>query len=237
MSGTRLEINSPLSSTTIDRLVSEATAHRPRTIIDHGCGWGALLLRAAAAAPGARCRGLDVDGPHVDRGRRAAVELGLADRVTFEVGSSTDEDEVADLVISTGAFHAFGSLDEALSALAERVGPGGRLLFGIEYWRALPTTEELDRMWEDASVTDCLGLPELVETLHHHQWRILDMHDSTSQEFDAFEVGHLREREEWLLHHADDLVRAEQEAAWTSWLRGHRRSMGFVTFVLARTAR
>lgn len=234
--GARLEINSPLSRESIDRLLAAATAHDPRTIIDHGCGWGTVLLRAAALAPDARGRGLDIHGPDIDRARRAAEDLGLADRVSFEVGSSADDDATADLVLSIGAFHAFGTPAQALDALAARLAPGGRLLFGIEYWRTPPTTEELGHMWEGASLEDCADLPALVDLLLDAGWRVLDLHDSTVGEFDAFEIGHLREREEWLTEHWSQKVHAEQAASWSSWLRGHRRSMGFATLLLGRAA-
>ena len=68
--------------------------------------------------------------------------------------------------------------------------------------------------------------------MHAAGWRVLDLHDTTRQEFDAFEVGHLREREEWLLDHPAHDLRADLDRAWTAWLRGHRRSMGFVTLLL-----
>lgn len=234
--GARLEIHSPLSLDSVDRLLREATAHQPGTIVDHGCGAGAMLLRAASLVPSARCRGLDIHGPDLDRARRAAEARGLVDRVDFVLGPSAEDEDPADLVLSVGAFHAFGTLEQALEALAVRVAPGGRLLFGIEYWQQSPTPEELAHMWEGASLADCLDLPTLVETLFAAGWRVLDLHDSTRGEFDAFEVGLLREREEWLAEHSSPEVRTAQEESWRSWLRGHRRSMGFVTFLLGRAA-
>lgn len=91
-------------------------------------------------------------------------------------------------------------------------------------------------MGEGAAIEDCYDLPSLVETMLAADWRILDLRDSTRQEFDAFERGHLREREELLLDHPTPEVRTAQEKAWRSWLRGHRRSMGFATFLLGRAA-
>lgn len=77
-----------------------------------------------------------------------------------------------------------------------------------------------------------------MDQLHVAEWRIFDLHDSTRTEFDAYEAGHLREREEWLAQQTADVRRelpdrADLDRAWTSWLRGHRRTMGFVTFILA----
>lgn len=79
--------------------------------------------------------------------------------------------------------------------------------------------------------------PNCVDLLHDAGWRILDLHDTTRTEFDDFEVGHQREREEWLVSHPNhpdhQLVQGDLDQAWSSWLRGHRHPMGFATFVLA----
>jgi len=230
--GACLEVNSPLSSAALDRLVAAATAHAPRRIIDHGCGWGTILLRALDAAPQAQGLGIDVHAPDIARARAAAEAGGLADRARFEVGESSDWADRADLLLSIGAYQAFGDVAAALVALAARLEPGGRVLLGVEIWRSRPTDGELAHMWEGATEQDCLTLADLVDLVHQEGFRILDLHESTPEEFDAFELGHLREREEWLLEHPGHAVRGELDAAWTAWLRGHRRPMGFVTLLL-----
>lgn len=68
--------------------------------------------------------------------------------------------------------------------------------------------------------------------MHTAGWRVLDLHDSTRTELDQFELGQLREREDWLLTRPNHPVRQELDRAWSSWLRGHRRAMGFVSVVL-----
>lgn len=230
--GARLELNSPLAPASLERLIVAATRHRPSVVIDHGCGWGTSLLEALRLCPDARGRGVEVHPPDLARARDLACELELSERVEWVEGSSADDPTTADLLISIGAYQAFGSPGEALSALRTRLNPGGRLLFGLEYWQAPPTEQELTQMWQGACADDCLSLPEVIATAHEGGWRVLDLHDSTRTEFDAFEVGHLREREEWLLQHDDATVRTEQDRAWQSWLQGHRRPMGFVTLLL-----
>ncbi|WP_161958532.1 class I SAM-dependent methyltransferase [Ornithinimicrobium cavernae] len=232
--GARLELNSPLSAASAARLVAAATAHAPELIIDHGCGWGTLLLDALASVPTAHGTGIDVHAPDIDRAWATAEQRGLTDRVTFVTGSSEDVRDRADLLISIGAFQALGTIEEALARLAELLRTGGRLLFGSEYWQARPTPEELALMWDGARVEDCLDLPGLIGRVQAAGWRVLDLHDSTRTEFDAFEVGHLREREEWLLEHPGHPVRAELDQDWAAWLRGRRRPMGFVTLLLGR---
>lgn len=230
--GAHLRYNSPLAAETVDRMLRVATAHNPRMVVDHGCGWGTVLLEALALCPEARGRGIEIHAPDRVRAEAAVGERGLTDRVDWVTGSSREDHTTADLLISLGAYQGFGSPAEALTGLRRRLNPGGRLLFGLEYWLAPPSEQELAQMWEGASSTDCLTLAEIVAAAHDSRWRVLDLHDSTRAEFDAFDVGHFREREEWLLTHNDDTVRAEQDRAWQSWLRGHRRPMGFVTLLL-----
>lgn len=235
--GARLLLNSPLSEASVDRLIAGASEGVPERIVDHGCGWAEVLLRAVAYTPTATGLGVEIHQPDLDRAGAAAAERGLSDRVDLRYGKAADHREPADLLINIGSYQAFGQIADAARVLREDLRPGGRALFGAEYWQALPTDDELARMWPDASVDDCLQLPEIVDQLHDAGWRILDLYDSTRTEFDAFEVGHLREREEWLVGHRDhpdhDTVRSELDQSWSSWLRGHRRSMGFVTLVLA----
>jgi hypothetical protein len=193
-----------------------------------------MWLAARTAAPAATGLGGDSHEPDVDRARRAATALGLADRATFIPGDAADHEQSAELLINLGAHHAFGDGPAAaLTALRRRSAPGTRLLFGTEYWSTLPTEGELAHMWPDATTSDCLLLPALVDEVHLTGWRILLLHDSTRGELDDYEVGHRLEREEWLLAHPeDDELRTELDASWASWLRGHRRPFGFVTMLL-----
>jgi hypothetical protein len=193
-----------------------------------------MLLAALAAAPGATGLGLDIHEPDVDRAQRAAIARGLADRATFATGDAVDHQHAADLLINLGAHHAFGDGPAAaLAALRQRSVTGTRLLFGTEYWSSLPTDDELAHMWPDASRSDCLLLPDLLDLVHASGWRLLLLHDATRNELDDYEIGYRLEREEWLLQHpTDGALRADLDASWSSWLRGHRRPFGFVTMLL-----
>lgn len=230
--GAMLAINSPLSAETVQRLARTATAHRPATIVDHGCGWAAMLLACLDEAPSARGIGLDVHQPDIVRGGAAAQARGLSDRVELRAAEAATNTDAADLLINLGAFHAFGTIAEALAALRNRRAEGGRLLFGCEYWVEPPTADQLAHMWPDAAVSDCAELPEIAEAAGAAGWHVLDLHDSTRAEFDAFDLGHLRERQEWLTRHRDHPDAGQLAAEVTDWLRGHRRPMGFATFLL-----
>ena len=96
---TRLIFHGPLSEARASRLVARLTRNTPRTVLDIGCGWGELMLRILAAAPGATGFGLDTDESDLARGRDNARARGLAGRVTFvrESGVGTRRGQTASL--------------------------------------------------------------------------------------------------------------------------------------------
>lgn len=229
-------INSPISDASLAQMISRAVAHQPQTIIDHGCGWGEALLQALEAAPDATGIGIDVHEGDITRAVGLAQDRGLQDRARFVNGSSADADERADLLINLGAYHAFGTPDEALAALRTSLHPGGRLLFGFEFWTHPPTEEELSHMWEGTTADECLLLPDMVDLITSAGWRTLDLFESTVQEWDAFERGLQRDREEWLIAHPDHeeaaAVRKDLDEDRSRSIRGTRGVMGFAVVLL-----
>src|SRR5690348_14457748 len=114
-------LSEPHADLLLDRLALEA-GH----VVDFGCGWGELLLRAAGRAPGLRATGVDTDAGALDRGRAAARERGLSARVEFTEADAATWDEPVERGVCIGASHAFGSTAAALDRLAHVVVPGGR---------------------------------------------------------------------------------------------------------------
>jgi len=235
-SGLRLAFGSPLSSVRAERLTGELAACQPATILDVGCGWGTLLLDIAAAVPSARATGVDRDAGDVARGRAAATAAGLADRVEFIEGAAADHLRAADLVLNIGAWHALGTMPQALDSLRGVVNPGGRLLFAAEYWERTPTPAELANMWPDMTVDDCSPLADLVDLTIAAGFRPLRIESVARGEWEEFESGFAAEREQWLLahpdHHKAAEVRGELDTSRSIWLRGHRDILGFAYLTL-----
>lgn len=157
--------------------------------------------------------------------------------MTFVEGSAKDHNEGADLVLSVGAYHAIGTPAEALARLRELVNPGGRLLFGAEFWEHPPTEDELAHMWEGTTADDCTDLPGLVDLAIAAGFRPLRIERSSRDEWDAFESGFRAEIEEWLAANPDHpeapAARETIDASRTIWLRGSRDVMGFAYLTLA----
>ena len=148
--------------------------------------------------------------------------------------------ERADVVISLGAYQAFGAVPDALRALHELVNPGGRLLFGAEFWERPPTPERLADMWPGITADDCTDLAGLADAAAAGGFRPLRIETATRGEWEEFESGLAAEREEWLLanpgHAEAAAVRDQLDRQRSIWLRGHRGVMGFAYLTLGRGA-
>jgi ubiquinone/menaquinone biosynthesis C-methylase UbiE len=225
-----------LSNDRANRIVGDLAASHPQTVLDIGCGWGELLLRILAAAAEARGTGIDVFGPDIQRARMKAEAAELADRVSFVEGPATEHLSKADLVLNVGAYHALGDVEQALKVLRGLVNPGGRLLFGAEFWERSPTEQELGRMWPGTSEDECTDLATLVDQAIAAGFRPLRIETSTANEWEEFETGLARDTEEWLLSNPDhpeaSSVREKLDKQRSIWLRGHRGIMGFALLTL-----
>jgi cyclopropane fatty-acyl-phospholipid synthase-like methyltransferase len=239
-SGSHLTFHGPLSGARADRLAAELAARKPAKVVDYGCGWGELLLRILTAVPEASAVGIDIYAPDLERGRTAASERGLSDRVDFVEGPATghlaDSSSGADIAISCGAYQAFGTIPEALEALRGAIRPGGVLLFGAEFWDRTPTDEQLAAMWPGMTLDACLHLPDLVDAATAAGFRPLRIETATRGEWEEFESGYAAGAEEWLLAHGDHPQAAEArerlDAHRAIWLRGYWNVWGFAFLTL-----
>jgi cyclopropane fatty-acyl-phospholipid synthase-like methyltransferase len=217
-------------------MAGRLAAARPGTVLDVGCGWAELLLRLVARVPEAAAVGIDTDERVLARGRAAAHERGLADRVTLRNAPGDQAHGPADLVICVGSSHAFGDQPAtALASLRGLVRPGGRLLFGEAYWEPTgPVTTE--HVWPDMLTLPSLA--GLVDLAVAAGFRPLWTETANPDEWAAFESGYLADLEEWLLthrHHPDALKHgAEADEHRTRWLHGYRGGLGFAYLTLGR---
>ena len=79
----RMRWNTPLSEEHAALLLDRFDLQPRAAVLDLGCGWGELLLRAVAAKAAAIGIGVDIGAAALDRGRERAVARGLAERVSF----------------------------------------------------------------------------------------------------------------------------------------------------------
>jgi SAM-dependent methyltransferase len=236
-----MQWNTPLSEWHAARLLERlapgaagaaAAAGSAGSVLDLGCGWGELLIRAVLAG-GAGCTGIGVDTDETQfaRARARTAELGVADRVRFVAGRAQAWSEPADRVICVGSSHAWGGTTAALTALRSVVSPGGRLLFGDGFWEADPGPEAVAIFGEE--------VPRLSELLEHAVaggWRVLSQDTADQHEWDEFESNWRAGREEWLLEHPDapdaDERRRHLDERLREYVSVYRGVLGFCYLVL-----
>jgi arsenite methyltransferase len=109
------------------------------TVLDMGCGRGAVLLAAAKLLPKGRAIGVDIwradqtDNSQGNTLRNAELE-GVADRVEVQTADITDlpfDDNSIDVIVSSLVVHNISSQDGremAISEAARVLRPGGRLV-------------------------------------------------------------------------------------------------------------
>jgi cyclopropane fatty-acyl-phospholipid synthase-like methyltransferase len=231
-----MSFNAPLSEAHANDLADRLAAAAPRDVLDIGCGWGELLLRVMERSPSTIGLGVDTDDRSLNRGRDAARQRGLADRVTFENTAGEKVTSQADLVICIGASHAFGGTAQALATLMEHVRPGGRLLFGDGLWDRNAVVENPSLVWEDMFELPTLGA--LVDLAVDAGYRPLFIETSSATELDHFESRYLADSEEWLMTHANHPqageIRAKADEHRRRWLHGYRSGFGFAYLTLGR---
>src|SRR5438045_957088 len=136
---------SPMSSTKADELVELLDLPAASRLLDVGCGKAEFLLRAVERY-GSTGVGVDPNGEFLDTARAGAVARGFPARMEWHE-ARVAEVELApgsfDLALCLGSSHAFGSLPQALAALAALVAPGGQILIADPYWRKEPDPDYL----------------------------------------------------------------------------------------------
>jgi len=92
----------------------EAAGIRDRTVLDVGCGIGDLAIEAVRHGA-TRAYGVELSAKAVDEARRLAVERGVADRTSFEVGDGSEMRlPNADVVVLNRVFCCYRDADALL---------------------------------------------------------------------------------------------------------------------------
>ncbi len=113
----------PIQTATIVEIGREVS--QPKSILDIGCGTGALLRRLASAYPLATLVGVDAAAGMIAQAKAAAAEAamlrltqGLAEELPFPSGTF-------DLVVSTMSFHHWQDQQRGLAEVRRVLTPDG----------------------------------------------------------------------------------------------------------------
>lgn len=221
--------NCPLSESSAKRLLIELQLSGETGIVDIGCGWGELLIRAAQQS-GASAFGIDTDDALLARGRDSASAARVA--VQFVNMRANECLFLRPRAICIGSSHAFGGTRQMLEGLA-MVVPQGRVLIGDMCWERKPSEDCLDMFGDEV-----MSLSSIVALCRQTGWKVMYLETATRQDWDAFECGYRAGAREWLLENASDARYAgvEEELAKKEdgYFGVYRGQLGFVFAVLAR---
>jgi cyclopropane-fatty-acyl-phospholipid synthase len=114
----------------LDRICQKLRLAAGERLLDIGCGWGALVVHAAARY-GAHAVGVTLSAPQAELARARVRELGLEDRVDIRVADYRElTDGPFDKIASVGMYEHVGrsELDHYTRTVARLLRPGGLFL-------------------------------------------------------------------------------------------------------------
>ncbi|RJF97906.1 SAM-dependent methyltransferase [Noviherbaspirillum saxi] len=110
----------------IDHILTKIRVHPGDTLLDIGCGWGALVKRAAEKF-GARCVGITLSQNQFDLAKERIAQAGLSDQVEIRLQDYRDVTGSFDRITSVGMFEHVGArhLVEYFTKLRQLLADGG----------------------------------------------------------------------------------------------------------------
>jgi len=235
----------PLSEERADQLVGFLTGDLHGTVLDIGCGWAELLLRAVAAVPDARGVGVDTNEASIEHGRHLVEQRGLTDRVILTCGDGKSQaPDRADAVVCIGASQVWGppvkdnqplDYSSALAAIRAMVPRGARVVYGEGIWSSPPTAEAVAPL--AGRFDELVSLAELVELAVAQGFMPVAVHEASIDEWDRFESGFSACYAKWLAEHGPDHpdaaeVHARAARQRAGYFGGYRGVMGMAYFAL-----
>ena len=230
----------PVSQENALAMLARVPARGRSRVLDVGCGKGALLVSALERWGGTGV-GIEPNPAFAAEARARADERLGSGRVRV-LDSEFSPDGLAgerfDVVICTGALHAFGGWDAALRGIAPLLAPGGHALLGPGHWRRSPAPEYLANIRIAAHELEVLSA--LMLRAGAAGWRALAVHESTPAEWDDYENGYAASVRGWCDANAGDpespAFRARIDRWADAYARWGRVTMGYALVLLAREA-
>jgi cyclopropane-fatty-acyl-phospholipid synthase len=113
----------------IDHILRKIDLRPGQTLLDIGCGWGALAIRAAQRF-GARCVGVTLSENQAHLARERIAQAGLAGQIEIRLQDYRDVDGQFDRITSVGMFEHVGiqHLPAYFEKISGLLAPGGLVM-------------------------------------------------------------------------------------------------------------
>lgn len=232
-------IHNPITPQKLATLGAALRLEAGTRVLDLGSGSGEMLC-TWARDHGIFGTGIDMSQLFSEQAKRRALELGVADRVTFIHGDAAGYvcDEKVGVAACVGATWIGGGVAGTIELLARSLVSGGIILVGEPYWRQLPPTEEVARGCLAHSISDFRMLPELLAHFSRLGYDIVEMVLADQDGWDRYEAAKWLTMRRWLKANPDDELAKEVRAQLTSeperYAAYTREYLGWGVFALMR---
>ena len=230
-------ILNPLTDAKLMLLGSVSRIGSDTRVLDLACGKGELLCRWAQEY-GAHGHGVDLSHVFLAAARARAIELGVADQVTFEhrdAGEFRSETTPYDVVSCLGATWIGGDVIGTIDLMRRAVPADGLLLVGEPYWIDPPPEPAYAAL--DLEPGAYVSLLATLERFQRAGTDLVEMVLADGDSWDRYAAEQWWTLTEWLRAHPGDdpeaaAVRAFRDRSRWSHLAYGRRHLGWGVFVL-----
>src|SRR6185437_10768068 len=158
-------IHNPFTSEKLATLGRALYLSPGTSVLDLACGSGEMLCTWARDHR-LTGTGVDVSTAFIGAARARAIELGVADRVTFIHGDAAGyvTERPVGVAACIGATWIGDGVAGTVELLRRSLSPGGIMLVGEPYWRREPPDQATLEGCHGIGMQDWLPLPELIES-------------------------------------------------------------------------
>jgi SAM-dependent methyltransferase len=208
------------------------------SMLDLACGSGEMLCTWALdhLLTGT---GVDISTAFIAAAQARAVELDVADRVTFVHGNAAGyvAERPVGVASCIGATWIGDGVAGTVDLLRRSLSPGGIMLVGEPYWRREPPDQATrEGCYGTGQEEDWLPLPELIESFGLLGCDVVEMVLADQDSWDRYTAASWLNIRRWLdahpHHELADEMRAELASGPAQYARYRREYLGWGVFAL-----
>ncbi len=210
-------IHNPITPEKLATLGAALRLEPGTRVLDLGSGSGEMLC-TWARDHGITGTGIDMSALFTEQAKHRAVELGVADKVTFIHGDAAGyvSEEKAGVAACIGATWIGDGVVGTIELLARSLLPGGIILVGEPFWRQVPPSEEVAKQCEAHSIADFLVLPERIASFGRLGYDVVEMVLADQDGWDRYEAAKWLTMRRWLEANPDDAFAGDVRAQLTT---------------------
>jgi len=237
--GKHLFLN-PTSAEKIDRLCGLLNLKPGAKVVDVGCGKGELLMRLAMLYD-IKAIGVDLSPFFIKKLNEEVTKRRLCEKITVlqmdGAKFKPDRSESFDLSICLGASWIWGEYNGTLSALKTFTKPGGIIIVGEPFWKAVPDKEYLEASGLKKELFSDSHYLNVVKA-EQQGLKCLYTMVSNSDEWDNYEALQWWAVDEYARAHPEDPdvpeIISNKERDKQNYLRWERLVVGWATYVFRK---